>query len=462
MRQRAARQRRGRFLTGARAGMAAAGRRTGRHCALRHPARIQLQEPARLQGVFGAQAGAGSRCTATSCASGSRPCGLFLAGAPRVRGARWPLSWAARIGGRAPAASPCKPAPSCCLILVGGIAFIFGLFLVSAPARAYREARMFKLVWNNVGVSRIARFKCDLRARRYVLLRVKNMLLTLLTLGFFRPFAMVSEYRMKTESVTLHVKGGLDQLVGQLAREQGGLGDALADAVGLDLVGCDDAPTNRSAAAGSTGAAARRAGAGQPAAPAPRAVPAPARTRARRRERSNWAPPRSAGPSAGAPAARRARVAVDLREHGSLEMDDVAGWQAALAAARRQAARSRSACRPAGRSSWRWCCSLVAWLGAFYRWGTPWAATQVTRQVPLDWETALVAARPAGHGPSVGSSPASCLPTARRNCANASTRWRASSSRACTATAAMRRAFRCRSAPAWAPTLSPCPAEPSS
>jgi uncharacterized membrane protein YjgN (DUF898 family) len=72
---------------------------------------------------------------------------------------------------------------------------------------------------------------------RYVGLRVVNVLLTLLTLGFYRPFAMVSEYRMKAESVTLHVKGGLDQLAGQLAREEQGLGDAIADAVGLDLVG---------------------------------------------------------------------------------------------------------------------------------------------------------------------------------------------------------------------------------
>ncbi len=117
------------------------------------------------------------------------------------------------------------------------VLFIFVIFLASAPARAYREARMFQLVWNNVGVSSIARFKCKLKVRRYVMLRVRNIFLTLFTLGFFRPFALVSEYRMKTESVTLHVKGGLDQLVGQLVRQQQGLGDAIADAVGLDLVG---------------------------------------------------------------------------------------------------------------------------------------------------------------------------------------------------------------------------------
>jgi uncharacterized membrane protein YjgN (DUF898 family) len=114
---------------------------------------------------------------------------------------------------------------------------IFILFLASGPARAYREARMFRLVWNNIGVSRVARFKCQLEVGRYVGLRVKNIFLTLLTLGFYRPFAMVSEYRMKVDSVTLHVKGGLDQLAGQLAREEQGLGDALADAAGLDLVG---------------------------------------------------------------------------------------------------------------------------------------------------------------------------------------------------------------------------------
>ena len=118
-----------------------------------------------------------------------------------------------------------------------GVALVFLLFLASAPARAYREARMLQLVWNNVGVSSIARFRCKLKARRYVLLRLKNMLLTLLTLGLYRPFAMVSEYRMKTHSITLHVKGGVNQLVGQLVQQQGALGDAMADAVGLDLVG---------------------------------------------------------------------------------------------------------------------------------------------------------------------------------------------------------------------------------
>ncbi|MCZ8094354.1 MAG: YjgN family protein [Acidovorax sp.] len=124
------------------------------------------------------------------------------------------------------------------MVIVGIVGFFFLLLLASAPARAYREARMFQLLWNNIGVSQIARFKCNLRAGGFVRLRLKNMVLTLLTFGFYRPFARVSEYRMKLESVTLHIKGGVDQVAGALTRQQeGGLGDALADAAGLDLIG---------------------------------------------------------------------------------------------------------------------------------------------------------------------------------------------------------------------------------
>ena len=124
------------------------------------------------------------------------------------------------------------------VIIVSIIAGIFMLILASAPARAYREARMFQLMWNNIGVSHVARFKCHLKSGQYVWLRIKNMLLTLLTLGLYRPFARVSEYRMKCESVTLHIKGGVEQVTGAMVRQQqGGLGDALADAAGLDLIG---------------------------------------------------------------------------------------------------------------------------------------------------------------------------------------------------------------------------------
>jgi len=82
------------------------------------------------------------------------------------------------------------------------------------------------------------------------------------------------------------------------------------------------------------------------------------------------------------------RVVVDLHDHGSVEIDAVADWRAALAAAGE---------RPgiAQRMQTRWpvllgvTAAAAIGLTLFYRYGTPWAATQLTRFVPLGWETSV-------------------------------------------------------------------------
>ncbi len=82
------------------------------------------------------------------------------------------------------------------------------------------------------------------------------------------------------------------------------------------------------------------------------------------------------------------RVVVDLRARGSLQIDDVPGWLAAVAAAGRRAPLAE-------RMQTRWRVLLavlllaVGGIWAFYRWGTPWAAAQLTRAVPLAWEQRL-------------------------------------------------------------------------
>ncbi|WP_255428380.1 M48 family metallopeptidase [Ramlibacter cellulosilyticus] len=82
------------------------------------------------------------------------------------------------------------------------------------------------------------------------------------------------------------------------------------------------------------------------------------------------------------------KVVVDLGARGSLEISDPAAWEQALGAAGYQAT-------VATRMQTRWTTfavvllAVVAVVLAFYRWGTPWVATQLTRQVPLSWETDL-------------------------------------------------------------------------
>jgi Zn-dependent protease with chaperone function len=82
------------------------------------------------------------------------------------------------------------------------------------------------------------------------------------------------------------------------------------------------------------------------------------------------------------------RITVALRDHGSVEIDQPQAWQQALAAA---------GGRPglAQRMQTRWPVLLgvllvaVSGLVAFYRYGTPWAAAQLSRHVPLEWELSL-------------------------------------------------------------------------
>ena len=94
-----------------------------------------------------------------------------------------------------------------------------------------------------------------------------------------------------------------------------------------------------------------------------------------------WPPQWSAGRAP-------ARITLALREHGSVEIDQPQAWQQALAAA---GARTGLAQRMQTR--WRVLLAvlLVALGGllALYRWGTPWAAAQLARHVPLAWERSM-------------------------------------------------------------------------
>jgi uncharacterized membrane protein YjgN (DUF898 family) len=117
--------------------------------------------------------------------------------------------------------------------------FLFFIPLLLIPASitlAAWEAMLFRTVWSHAGLSNVARSKCSLRTRDFVMLRTKNVLLTLVTLGFYRPFAAVSEYRMKVDSVRIYTRGNIDALASALAQgNKSGLGDAAADLAGFDL-----------------------------------------------------------------------------------------------------------------------------------------------------------------------------------------------------------------------------------
>ena len=109
--------------------------------------------------------------------------------------------------------------------------------LVFVPALAYHDARTFRLVWNHIGVGRLARCRCSLRTRDYVLLRLRNGALTALTLGLYLPFSQLQRWHMKAASLTLHVRGDADELADTLARQHAAFfGSAATEAHRLEFL----------------------------------------------------------------------------------------------------------------------------------------------------------------------------------------------------------------------------------
>ncbi|MDZ7811854.1 MAG: YjgN family protein, partial [Ideonella sp.] len=104
-------------------------------------------------------------------------------------------------------------------------------FFVIGP---YAVSRMQNLVWGHTHSADI-RFGSDLRllplARRTAL----NLFLTAITLGLYRPFAVVAMTRLKLEAMSITVTGSVDEWVAESQQMNDAAGDAAGDFFGIDM-----------------------------------------------------------------------------------------------------------------------------------------------------------------------------------------------------------------------------------
>jgi uncharacterized membrane protein YjgN (DUF898 family) len=99
----------------------------------------------------------------------------------------------------------------------------------------YFTARLQNLVWNGTRSPGLA-FRSTLSAIALIKLWFKNWLLTLVTVGFYHPYAKVASARLRLEAVTLLATVNVDELVAaQEANATTATGDAAGDLFGLDL-----------------------------------------------------------------------------------------------------------------------------------------------------------------------------------------------------------------------------------
>ncbi len=105
-------------------------------------------------------------------------------------------------------------------------------YLVSGP---YLQARIYNLVWSGTKFPNVD-IQSDLSPKAYIKLQTSNAIFTLLSLGLYRPFAVVRLYRYRLAHMSVHTVGTFDHLLsGEHRRAGGASGDGAADFLGFDL-----------------------------------------------------------------------------------------------------------------------------------------------------------------------------------------------------------------------------------
>jgi uncharacterized membrane protein YjgN (DUF898 family) len=109
--------------------------------------------------------------------------------------------------------------------------YIYGVYLIVGP---YLQVRIWNRVWNQTHFPGL-RIRSDLRVWPYLRLQTVNVILTVLTLGLFRPFAVVRTYRYRLSQMSV-TSTSLDELFQhEQVSDANASGDSAADFLGIDL-----------------------------------------------------------------------------------------------------------------------------------------------------------------------------------------------------------------------------------
>ena len=109
--------------------------------------------------------------------------------------------------------------------------FYLLLFLFATP---YITSRLQNLIWNNTTLGTLG-FESALRARDLFWILLSNVLLIIVTLGLFKPFADIRMMRYKIERMALLANDDLDTFIADREAEVSAIGEESADIFDMDI-----------------------------------------------------------------------------------------------------------------------------------------------------------------------------------------------------------------------------------
>lgn len=112
------------------------------------------------------------------------------------------------------------------------VVLVYVMYLMSGP---YLQVRIGNMVWSATTLPGV-RIASTMKARSFAKLQTKNTLLTLLTLGLYRPFAVVNTYQYRLAHLSITVDDSVETALCSAQASQRGAGaDSVADFLGVDL-----------------------------------------------------------------------------------------------------------------------------------------------------------------------------------------------------------------------------------
>jgi len=117
------------------------------------------------------------------------------------------------------------------VMAVSMVGMYLALFFVVG---AFGVSRMQNLVWGQTSSQHVS-FASNLLLWPTVRRMALNAVLTVVTLGLYRPFAVVAMTRLRLEAMSVEVKSSVDTWAAQGSRMEDAAGDAAGDFFGIDM-----------------------------------------------------------------------------------------------------------------------------------------------------------------------------------------------------------------------------------